>query len=308
MELLKGRLEYLGWNYPWKLVTETAEVNLRPLFEASFKLLDAKGHRKIGASFEYSMDGFSLTENAASKDVLEWKAGEYPFLKKKEGFGFSNLGLHLEMAFNVLNGRQVIFETPSLSTQDIKIYADPKEKTFGLYFMDDNSCKIPAGKEQEICKIGHGADCCIFVSVSGGGFMCEKFNSPMARILLYRLANGNIRARRIGNCALLGRKEDPDGGKRKAESVAEKFKKFCDGKLAGWKVRHRETMPTFVAEGTVKSLTIEDGPLVLRAGWSFNPSIAVRYAAATENSDGSVEICSVGFAGGNTWEFSPPNT
>jgi hypothetical protein len=37
--------------------------------------------------------------------------------------------------------------------------------------------------------------------------MCEKFNTPMARILLNRHHEGTMNATRIGDCAVTGRKK-----------------------------------------------------------------------------------------------------
>lgn len=305
MELLKGKLEYLGWlNRPWKLFNTKGirgVTDLWPFFEEIFHALNGKE-----AVFDYTAKGFGLKAKASAETVLKYSPGESLTLEKKVGFGISNMVAYIEMALMILNGRSVIVRADAKKGV-IKLDADPKEKVFGLYFTDGNSCRVPEGKENSVCKVGQ-ADACVFSSFTAGvGFTCEKFASHTARLLLDRVDKDTIRARRIGNCALLGSKEDPEKEKRKAEAAAERFKKFCDGKLVGRKVRHRETMPTFVAEGIVKSLTIEDGTLVLRAGWDFDPSIAVQYAAAEEHPDGSVEICSVGFAGGNTWEFSPPS-
>ena len=87
-----------------------------------------------------------------------------------------------------------------------KFMADASEQVFGVYFFaDGNSCEVPRGAEKSVCKVGQ-LSCCIFLSVGAGSLSCEKFNRPLARSLLDRLAKGN-RVKRIGNCALLGRKE-----------------------------------------------------------------------------------------------------
>ena len=112
-----------------------------------------------------------------------------------------------ETGFQMINGRNIRMEY-EIGGSGLAISADPEEKVFGLYFTDDNSCKIPPGKEKEVCKIGEGTDCCIFLSAGSKGFACEKFDSFIARNVLDRLAKGTINAKRIGNCALLGRKEN----------------------------------------------------------------------------------------------------
>ncbi len=305
MELLKGRLEYLGWlNRPWKLWNTKGIkgiTDLWPMFETVFRALN--GRETV---FDYTKKGFSLKAKPSAETVLKYEDLGSLTLEKKVGFGISNMVAYIEMALMILNGRSVVIKVDARKGI-IKLDADPEEKVFGLYFTDGNSCAVPKGKEEEICKAGKEGACAFLACTSGVGFTCEKFNDSTARYILDRVAKGTIGARRIGNCALLGRKENPEKEKKKAEAAAERFKKFCDGKLVGRKVRHRETMPALVVEGMVKSLTLKDGMLVLRAGWDFDPSIAVEYAAATEHPDGSVEICSVGFMGGNTWKFSPPS-
>ncbi|KKW31632.1 MAG: Phosphoenolpyruvate synthase [Candidatus Uhrbacteria bacterium GW2011_GWA2_52_8d] len=56
-------------------------------------------------------------------------------------------------------------------------------------------------------KIGQGKETCIFVAVGGGGFLCEKFSGSTARMMLDRFATRTMNAGRIGNCAVLGRKD-----------------------------------------------------------------------------------------------------
>jgi multimeric flavodoxin WrbA len=87
----------------------------------------------------------------------------------------------------------------------ISITNDPKEKVYGLYYTNNNSCSIPDDDVKTICKIGE-QDCCIFCSLTGSGFECQKFNST-AKILLDRHSKGTMKAKRIGNCEILGRKD-----------------------------------------------------------------------------------------------------
>jgi len=87
---------------------------------------------------------------------------------------------------------------------NLSIVGDLQEKVFGVGRIEDsNSCFIPPGKEKEICGLGKGEDCCIFLTLSPEGFQCEKFNSYLAMQLLYRLDKGEINAKRIGNCKLI---------------------------------------------------------------------------------------------------------
>jgi multimeric flavodoxin WrbA len=99
---------------------------------------------------------------------------------------------------------QVILE---YDDQSISIKHDETEKVFELNYTNGNSCKIPDDKVKEICKIGQ-SDACIFCSVSGGGFECQKFDSFMSRMLLDRHSKGTMNASRIGNCKIVGRIDD----------------------------------------------------------------------------------------------------
>ena len=117
----------------------------------------------------------------------------------------SNVHVCLDEALGWLSGRLVEIEIED--GKQVKFSADASEEVFGVYFTGEgNSCKIPNGAVKAVCKIGQ-RDCCIFLSAGADGFNCEKFNSPMVRMLLDRLAKGTMRASRIGNCALLGRKK-----------------------------------------------------------------------------------------------------
>ena len=121
-----------------------------------------------------------------------------------DGFGFSNIGSYLPDMMQRLNGMQVIIE---FNDTYISIRHDENEQVFELkYTGDGNSCKIPDDKVREICKIGE-VDCCIFCTVGGNGFNCEKFNSYLSRVLLDRHSKGDMRASRIGNCKITGRIE-----------------------------------------------------------------------------------------------------
>lgn len=210
MATLKGRLEFLGWTHrPWKLVTGADDVDLWPLFESAWKVLNGRE-----ATMDVELDSFVLRPDPSSPIRFQYRPGQSPLLVKKEGFGMSkegfgmsNVAAYLEEALVSLDGRQVEVSY-EIGQPDITIAADPTEEVFGLYFTGEgNSCAIPQGAEQTICKIDREADACIFVLMGADGFSCKKFNGPMARVLLDRLAKSAIRARRIGNCALLGRKE-----------------------------------------------------------------------------------------------------
>lgn len=201
MQKLKGKLQYMGWfNLPWKLVTDNGEIDLWPVIDNFLTSLSGKR-----AKHDRECDGYTLAADENSEFQFKYIPGECVLLEKPEGFGMSNVHAYLDHALVWFSGRMVEIEVED--GKQVKFTVDKLEKVFGVYFVGDgNSCEVPGGAEQTVCKIGQH-DCCIFLSVGADGFHCEKFSGPTARMLLDRLAKGNIRASRIGSCAILGRKE-----------------------------------------------------------------------------------------------------
>ena len=201
MQKLKGMLFYMGWlNLPWKFMTDDGEIDLWPVIDKFFTSLNGKR-----ADQREERDGYTLAADESSEFRFKYVPGKYVLLNKFKVFGMSNVYVCLEDALVRLSGRMVEIEIED--GKQIKFIADKSEKVYGVYSVgDDGSCEVPRGAEQTVCKIGQ-RDCCIFLSASADGFYCQKFNSSLARMLLDRLANGNIRASRIGNCAFLGRKK-----------------------------------------------------------------------------------------------------
>ena len=203
MRTLKGRLMYKGWfNLPWTLTAETGEADLRPEVERFFLSLNGKK-----ADQKQERNGYTLAVDDASEYTFEYVPGNHVWLEKKDGFGISNVHAYVDEALVWLSGRLVEIEIED--GKQIKFTAEKSEEVYGVYFVGDgNSCEVPSGIEKTVCKIGQ-RDCCIFLSLGSDGFRCEKFSGQMARMLLDRLAKGTIRASRIGNCALAGRKKKP---------------------------------------------------------------------------------------------------
>jgi len=197
MQMLKGRLMFLGWqNKPWRLVTDQGDVDLWPIVERFFVGLNGKL-----AAHKEEIDGYVLSADAASEFRFKY---DVIWLRKDDGTAGSNVEAYFERALVWLSGRMVEIE---ISDTELKLMADKSEKVFGVHFTGEgNSCGVSEDVAQTICRIGQ-EDCCIFVSAGGEGFSCEKFNDSTARYLLDRLAKGTIRAKRIGSCAVLGRKE-----------------------------------------------------------------------------------------------------
>lgn len=201
MQKFKGRLLYMGWfNLPWKLVTDNGDIDIWPIVEKFFisisgKLADHKRER----------ESYTLSTSESSEFRFNYIPGKEVLLEKIKGFGFSNVFAYIDDSLIWLSGRLVEIEVED--DKYVKFAADTSEKVFGVYFSGDgNSCEVPPGSEKTICKIMQH-DCCIFTTASADGFHCEKFNGPIARMLLDRLAKGTIRASRIGNCTNLGRKK-----------------------------------------------------------------------------------------------------
>ena len=199
MQEFKGRWLYMGWqNRPWRLEAGAGDVDLQPIIEKLLASMDGKLVRQE----HLEGGGYVLSVDPSSG----WRFNhEGLLLEKVVGWGGTNLFASLDTALCQLSGRLMKIEVED--GQQLKFAPDPSEEVFGVYFVDEgNSCEVPEGEEERICKVRQ-AGCCIFFSVMGDSFRCEKFNAPTARMMLDRLAKGTVNATRIGNCTLLGRKD-----------------------------------------------------------------------------------------------------
>lgn len=203
MRTRKGRLMYRGWfNLPWTLIADGGETDLWPEVERFFLSLNGKK-----ADQKQERDGYTLSADESSEFWFKYIPGKCLLLERS--MSMRNVSAYLDEGLTWLSGRLVEIEIED--GKQIKFTASASEKVYGVYFAEaGNSCEVPNGIEKTVCKIGQH-DCCIFLSLDSTGFKCEKFSGSMARMLLDRLAKGTIRASRIGNCALLGRKEKPVG-------------------------------------------------------------------------------------------------
>ncbi len=201
MREIKGRLLYLGWNNtPWRVITDNGEIDLQPIV-AEF-LMSINKERAVQ---KQKKEGYILKTSKRSKFRLRYAPDEYIILERINGFGGSNVWTYLDATFIRLTGRLVHIKVEM--GKKFQIFPDKNEKVFGVYSTGErNSCKLPEGIEKTVCKINQ-EDCCIFLSLHEDGFYCEKFNIPVARFLLNRFAKGEMSAKKIGNCALLGRKK-----------------------------------------------------------------------------------------------------
>lgn len=196
MTIFSGRLNFFGWHIqPWTLKTEEGEIDLWPLFDAFFTR--SKGVR---ASFEGEVDSFMLRVDENSNSLLEYHNAMVGLVKET---GWSNVTYFIELKLMALNGRMVIIE---VDEDNINMKPEPTEQVFGVYFSVGNMCLIPEDKVQDICKPEQEKESCAFLSATGDGYMCQKFDTVMAGLILQRLSQGN--SGRIGNCAILGRITD----------------------------------------------------------------------------------------------------
>jgi hypothetical protein len=158
-------------------------------------------------SLDYSMNSISIKKDETSLKTIKFehdKDGILCLLQDIDKFGFTNLISYIENILQNLNSRNVLV---NINEEEINICVDvTNDNVYELYYTENNSCEIPGDKVNEICKPGT-ENCCIFLTVSKT-FSCEKFNSPIARTLLYKLKQKEMRASRIGNCKLMGRKEN----------------------------------------------------------------------------------------------------
>ena len=201
MKTLKGKLEFISFWNPIKLITESEELDLRDEYFQVLENLNGKS-----ASIDYHMNNITIHADKNSEYDIKFEKDDLKdtilmILDKRNNFGFSNLNAYIPDMFQRLNGMQVIV---TVNDQSIGIEHDETEKVFELKYTHNNSCKVSDDKVKEICKIGKN-DCCIFCTAGSNGFMCEKFNSHMASHLLNRFSEGTMRANRIGNCKIVGR-------------------------------------------------------------------------------------------------------
>lgn len=204
MITIKGILEFTSlWN-PINLETEDGEIDLRVQIFELFENLNGKK-----TSMTYGMNDLKIATDDSSKYVMKFHrdtvVGDMEtilmILDVPNEFGFSNIGAYLPDTLQRLNGMRIIVETDETS---ISFRHDEDETVNEIKYTSNNSCHVSDDDVKTICKIGQ-EDCCIFLTASGDGFNCEKFNSGTARILLDRHAEGTMNATRIGNCKIVGR-------------------------------------------------------------------------------------------------------
>jgi hypothetical protein len=202
LKIIKGKLRFISLFIPIELTTDDGILDLR---DNIFKLFADINDKPV--TMTNTMNSIEICVDKKSEYHMKFEKNDEKeslliLLTKKLEFGFHNLGAYLPDMLQRLNGMQIIV---SIDNNSIRIENDPLEQVYEIYYTHNNSCKISDDKVKEICKIGE-KDCCIFCSISGNGFECQKF-SNVATILLDRHSRGTMRASRIGNCKIVGRKE-----------------------------------------------------------------------------------------------------
>ncbi|ANH05180.1 hypothetical protein shn_14835 [Shinella sp. HZN7] len=199
MTIISGRLEYLGWKRPWKV---DGGSNAADLSREFWQFAEQRRGKPI--KHVYDRDNYMLKADDASEFDLNYiEAGEGIIAQKREGFGMFNVAAYLEWALLALNGRQII---ATITPGGFWLTNAPNEDVPGVVFQrEGNMGVVPPGMERAICKVGQGAECCIFLCGGSTGLECAKFDPAFARQILDRKARGQMNADRIGDCRLLGR-------------------------------------------------------------------------------------------------------
>jgi hypothetical protein len=202
-KLLRGKIEFTSFFDPIKLIFSTGPgMDLRDFIFPTFDKL-----RSRSVSMNCKIDLFELKKDPSSIYKLDYENDEEGIciwiVSEKAS---SNIEAYFSSTLQTLNGRNIVVEIGN-EYESIKVYPDENENVMGLYYTDCNMCDIPEDKVKSICKPG-SEETCIFLTVSGKGFQCSKFDSYFSRLLLSRHIGGTLNAKRIGDCKILGRKEN----------------------------------------------------------------------------------------------------
>lgn len=204
MKTLRGKLEFISLWDPIKLQTANETIDLRDYIFPIFEKLNGK---RVIMVYDKTLITIKADEKSEStfQFIQNKKEDTISFLLQTST-GFSNLNAYVPSILQILNGRYIVV---TIKNDYVSITANPDQIIYGLYYTKNNSCKVPDEDVKNICQPGT-THCCIFLTVGADGFHCEKFDSYTARNLLHRYNEGKMNATRIGDCELLGRKEEND--------------------------------------------------------------------------------------------------
>ena len=199
-----GRLEYLGWHRPWMVSCDDAgqphATDIRPIVIGALRAVAGQP-----AELALTSDGATIRVNEDAEHrfaaLPEAEDDTIPLLRARAGvFGFTNVSAYLAERLTWLNGRRVHV---AIAAASVSIGADPGDTVLGVYYDVGNTGRVDEATAGSVC--GMATDrCCAFLGVDGPRFICLKFSS-YAPALLERIASRTATARRIGDCAIVGR-------------------------------------------------------------------------------------------------------
>jgi len=202
MEKFEGRLEFIDLRTPIRVFGEDDKfVDIQPLIDELFtELHDTRISKKE------DMNSFECFHDIESEYKMKYD-GQYKAAWMESATGSSNIGYYLEMKLQRLNGRKIV---ANFDKQKRVMKVEPMDdgQVYGLYYTRNNACAIPTDDVKKICQPGTH-NCCIFLMAGSEGFECSKFDSSTAGGILARHHANKMNANRIGNCAILGRREPP---------------------------------------------------------------------------------------------------
>jgi hypothetical protein len=205
MSTLKGVLIFSGYwfHQPWRLLHhQVPMIDLFPFVDGWLR----KAHGKC-ARYRVSKNGYEFLIDKESPSALSYETGGTFVLQTENGTGVGTLDARvpLENALVWFSGRTVKVE---LGTDVFRITPDPSEGVFRVRFLDgSDSCDIPAGAEQFVCRANTQRQC-VFFTVTGHNQTCEKF-SLLGKVLLDQNISSGAPPECVRGCALYDDERDP---------------------------------------------------------------------------------------------------
>lgn len=302
-QVFKGELEFINFFKPIKLYVFRGEIEWLDLWPNLHKVFEYLNDRRT--LMVTGMNTFGLKHDPESEYKIKYKNnGKYMSITNNSATGMSNVAFYLSNQLERLNGRKII---ATITESSVFLEPDPEYKVPEIYYTHDNSCALEAEHVENICKPGT-LDTCIFLTLGGQGFMCEKFNSGMAGTLLQRFGEGNMKASRIGHCSIAGRKDAPKP-KITLEQYPEIQKLIIEkARYIGWKlIDSGDAMDRGILDGRTTSTVVTDilfelsedstiASLTIK-GKDFDCGVNVKYGGVRNYNDGADIIHFYGYMG-----------
>ena len=206
--LQTGILRFLGWFYPWKLISPDTATESEDLFPSVISFFERNNGKRMvmkqcvatGISLEVNPKGSYRLKYENDKQKNAYRvllAGDLMNLE------YSNIIYHLTNCLQGINGQTVTVE---ITDNCLSFRADPDQDLPEVYISGSgNACLLTKEQVFEWCRPGSD-NTCAFLTVGGDGFECCKFSS-LAAGLLNRIGKNAIRAKRIGDCRIIPRPE-----------------------------------------------------------------------------------------------------